>query len=290
MSDVWQLVVQGVTSGAVYAIAAASIVLMYRTTRLFNFAIGAMIALAAYLLYALTDAGLPFAVAAPLAVLAVGVVAAVFYRLVPARMVRQAHWVAIVSTLAFGILIEGLLGVIWLGNNYTVATPWTPSLVDVGGGAQVQGTGLVTFAVMVVCCGAAALVVSARRLGARFTAAATHAVVADARGIPTARFHVAAWLLGGLLAGVAGVAYGSTASVGFGVVLVGFAAFPAAIIGGLDSVPGSMIAGSLLGIVQAVLTRAGLGDAFGAVAFALAVGVLVVRPTGLLGSREALRV
>lgn len=289
MSQSWGFIVQGVTYGAIYAITAGSLVIIYRATKLFNFAVGSFVVLAGYLTYWFASLGLPYVLAAIVAIIATGALSATFYHQVPRRMVRQAHWVAIVSTLAFSILLDGIMGAIWVGKSFSIETPWKTSLVAVGFDVQVSNVSLVVFGIMALLLLGVAGIMRTRSIGSRFLAAAVDPLVATARGISATRYYVAAWFLGGAMAGLAGVIYGSTQAAGLSAASVAFAAFPAVIIGGLDSVLGAAVAGSALGVVQVLSATYLSSAAFNAIAFGLAIAVLLIRPTGLLGSKEVAR-
>lgn len=290
MTDIWNDLIQGLTYGSMYALAACSIALIFKATKLFNFATGALVMISGYTLAAFQQWVPNFWLAAAVSVTLVAAMAGLFYWHVPRKMLLAPHWVTMVSTLGFAIAIEGIAGAIWLGRTQTVSTPWQPTLVPMGFGAQVSNAALIQTVIVLVVIGALLLVLRSPGIGAAFRAAADEPALLAVRGISPFWFYIAAWLLGGALAALAGVFYASGQSAGLGAAAVGFAAFPAAIIGGLDSVSGALIAGLGLGVVQVLSANYLTSSAFFAIAFFLAIGVLLMRPSGLLGSPEVTRV
>lgn len=288
--NVWAIIVSGVTYGALFSIVSMSITFVYRATKLFNFATGAFVVLAGYLLYALVSLDINYWISMGLAILATTMVSGLYYWLGPWQMIRAPHWTVIVSTLGFAILLEGAMGAIWLGRTYSVPRPYEIELLSVGFGASVASIDLYTLMTMLVIAVALLALLGSKTYGARFSASSFNVTVAGARGVSPFRYYLFAWLIGGGLAGVAGVIFASTQAAGLSAATVGFAAFPAAVMGGLDSVLGSAVAGSLLGIVYLISSLYLSSQAFNAIAFGATVLLLLVRPHGLFGSREVARV
>jgi branched-chain amino acid transport system permease protein len=284
-----QQLVNGLVLGSMYALVAVGFSMIYGIVRLINFAHGDVLMIGAFAaFFGLVAVGLPlWAVAC--AVVVVGAVMAALIDLVAFRPQRLAPQVnGFITSLGVSILIQnvGILLLtaqprpIQLPPGLRTAVPLLGLRLTVIDLAIVVGT-LVALAL-------AALIVYRSRLGMAMRATAENPNVARLMGIPINRVILAAFALGGALAGIAGLMWGGR----FGQIdpLMGFVpglkAFIAAVIGGVGSLPGAVLGGYLLGMAE-VLFVGLLPPAYGsfrdAFVFGLLILVLLVLPNGLLG-------
>ncbi len=186
-----------------------------------------------------------------------------------------------------------------IGNQVlTLGAPWGASVVRFGEVSLPTGRVLAA-GVTVVAFGALWYLFSRTDLGVGMRAAAADGPTASLMGIRLSRTAATGWALAGVLAAVAGIFLTSFPAPGVAptVALSAFAAIPAWVLGGFDSVPGAVIGGLVIGLTSALVTgyesdlEPFLGAGFGEVApYVVMIVVLLVRPSGLLGSKEAVRV
>lgn len=296
MSYLLTQLVNGLSLGLVLGLIAVGFVVVFKSTGVLNFAHGSVLLLGAYLVARLQpDLGF-------WAALAAGVLgAALVAMLVNTLVVRHAaeHDPGVFAILTIGVDILLLTELTRRIGNDVLSTgaPWGASVVTAAGvslpasRAAAAGTALVLFATL----GALA---ARTGWGIAMRAAAADPETASLMGIRLSRTSAVGWGLAGALAAVAGVFLTSYPSPGVepGVSVVALAAIPAWVLGGFDSVPGAVVGGLVIGVAQALAVGyesdlGFLGGGFGEVVpYAVMVLVLLLRPHGLFGQKEAIRV
>jgi len=276
----------GVATGAVYALVALGINLIYLPTGVQNFAQAQFLALGALLSYSalvtwhwVWPAALALAIVGPAAValLEEGIVVRVAHKL------KADTHTALVSTLGFGVALEGLAGIHWGYNPLGVPFPGPKGVVTILSG-RIQPVELITilFAIVVTITGE--LAVHRTRVGLRFAAVAQDVDAARVLGINAGRINSGAFMVAGGVAGAAGfllapVSFAS-ADLGSEFLLYGFVAVA---IGGFGSQVGCLVGGLLLGLIEGFATYEFGGGYTDLIAFIVLLVVLVARPTGLFG-------
>jgi branched-chain amino acid transport system permease protein len=298
VSEFLQIAFSGLALGARYALVALGFVIIYKATSVINFAQGALLALGAYLTYALiNDTPLPFWLAFLGAVIGVALVGAVTERLVLRRMVGQPVFAVIMITIGLLFIIDQLITIIWGFDAKNLGDPW---------GVEVIRAGDVSLAVRDLwTIGLAAAVLAAFFAFFRFTdwgvamrATAFDQEAALAQGISARKVFALSWAIAGGLAAIAGVTLASgPAGLAPGIGAVALLAFPAMIVGGMDSPGGAVVGGVIIGLTQSLTAgyqddiAPWLGDCFSTVMpFVVMVLILLVRPYGLFGTPEVRRV
>lgn len=288
------LVVDGMLAGAIYALVALSFVVVYKTSRVVNFALGEWMMLASGMVAAGFHAlGLGVAGSLLLGFSGMMVLALTFNRVVLRRVIGGPPIAVIMVTLGLGALLRGVAGVVFRGipGTMPVSVPEAPVLIV---GVPVPPERLVAAAIAVGCAVAMTLFFHATRTGLALRAVADDQQVAAAMGIDVDRQRAITWLMVGGLSLLAGVLWTVVAVGSFGVVLVGLKVFPVVILGGLDSVLGAVLGGVVIGMIESL--TAGyidphLGGGFSSIAsYLVLVVALCVRPYGLLGHADAERV
>jgi len=288
------LVIDGALAGAIYALIALAFVLVYKASAMINFAIGEWIMLGA-LLAGVGMHLLQLGAIGALAFAGIGMIAlaACFCRFVVRRLVARPAIAAIMVTIGLGMILRGLApllfpGVSGLIPSSMLSEPWTVSGVDI------PANKLAAAGVAVLCTAAIGLFYRISRTGVALRAIADDPQAAMSAGIDVDRHLLFVWGLTGLVSVVAGVLWVFVAGSGFGVALVGLKIFPIVIIGGLDSVAGTIVAAIAIGMLESL--GAGyldgvVGSGFGAVVPYLAIlMMLMVRPHGLFGHPRIERV
>ncbi len=297
MTDFLQLCFAGIALGAKYALVALGFVVIHRATGVINFAQGSIVALGAYLTFnAHQTWGLPFLVAALLGIAATAAVGLIIERLLLRRMSGQPVFSVIMVTIGLLFVIDQVITMIWGQDAQNLGDPWGIDTVVVGD--------IVMAVVDLWAIGLAMVVVVLFFLFFRYsgTGLAMRAVAIDeeaamARGISVRRVVGTAWAISGAVAAVAGITLASgAAALRPSIGLIALAAFPAMILGGLDSPLGAVLGGFIIGISQ-ILTAgyqpkyaAWLGQDFQSVTpYVVMILILMVRPYGLFGTKEVER-
>ena len=297
-----QQVINGLTLGAVYAVVALGYTMVYGIIQLINFAhgevvmIGAMVAFSVISL--LADSGMPPVAVVLLAVLsAIPVCMALGYTMerVAYRPLRGAPRLApLITAIGLSIILQHLAMMIWSRNPLAFPQIVKTQMYHVGG-ATITNVQITIIVMCVLMMAGLALLVYRTRLGTAMRATAQNAQVASLMGIDANRVIASTFVIGAALAAVAGVmvaSYYGIAHYTMGSHL-GLKAFCAAVLGGIGNVPGAMLGGVLLGVVEALgagyigdLTNNVFGSNYQDVfAFIVLILVLVFRPSGLLGER-----
>jgi branched-chain amino acid transport system permease protein len=296
MSTLVQLVVAGISLGFVYALVALGFTVIFRATDVVNFAHGSILLLGAYVI-ARAHAALGFAGAVAAGIAAAALAAAVIQVLLIARIPRADPGALAILTIGVSIVMTTELTRELGSSILDIGDPWGSRVLLAGGISLPEARVAAGLAglILLVALGAGLRYLPA---GLAMRAAAEDAEAAALMGIRLGRVAAGAWALAGGLAAVGGLFFTTfpTPGVQPGVALVALSAFPAVIIGGLDSILGAVVGGLLIGLV--VTLAAGyqndlsfLGGGLGDVApWAVMILVLLLRPAGLFGRGQASRV
>ena len=288
------LVVDGVFAGAIYTLIALAFVVTYKASRMINFALGEWTMVATGFAGAgfhLLGLGLPGSLAAASAgMIALGVV---LNRLVLRSLVGRPLISLIMVTLGLGALLRGaaFLGLAGVPQRVPLPIPTGPIVT---GGLVLSTEKLVTAAVASAAIAGVTWFFHGSRTGLALRAIADDQQVAMAMGIDLQRCFTITWALVGVIAVLAGTLWSVAGTGGFGVVLLGLKIFPIVIIGGLDSIPGTITGAAFVGVLESL--AAGyldplLGGGFSHVAaYLVLIAMLCVRPYGLFGRAEVARV
>jgi branched-chain amino acid transport system permease protein len=298
MSEFLQLCFAGLALGARYALVALGFVIIYRATGVINFAQGGLVALGAYLTYAFANgAGLPFGLAVLLAVACAGVFGAGVERVVLRRMVGEPPFAVIMITIGLLFIIEQAVTAIWGFDSLNLADPWGVQTVETAD-VVMAVRDLWTLAIAAVVLAGFFVFFRVSKLGVAMRATAMDAEAALAQGISVRRVFAVSWAISAGLAALAGMTLASgAAALSPGIGAIALVAFPAMIVGGMDSPAGAVAGGMIIGLTQALTAgyqqdvAPWLGDNFGAVMpYVVMIAILLVRPYGLFGTREVRRV
>lgn len=298
MTQFLQYLVAGVSLGLTYALVALGFVVIFKATGVINFAQGGLVMLGAYLIYNFgTTWELPFALAVLLAVLTTALVGLLVERLVLRHMIGRPVFAQIMITIGLLFILQNLVTTIWGSTNLNLGDPWGISTVTLGGVVfQVRNLwamGIVTLVLL-----GFFLFFRFSSLGLAMRATAIDQEAALAQGMSAKRVYMSAWAIAGATAALAGMSIASGASsLSPEVQFYALLAFPALILGGLDSPLGAVVGGLIIGLTQSLTGgyqddfAPWLGAGFQSVMpFVVMVLVLLVRPYGLFGTPEVKRV
>ncbi len=286
-----QLAVNIVVLASIYALIACGYVLIYRVSRVLNLAHGELMMLGAYMVLATASLfnGHPV-VALAAAILLSLLVGALVYVFLMRKMTGEMVLAAILTTVALGILIRGLVVLIWSAQQQYPAQALgvpNPSLV-LFGGARISMWSAVLVATTGLVYAALFAFLRFGRWGMRMRAAGQNPLLAAQRGINLHGVYALAWSLSTLTGALAGILMALDSGLTGGMPVVGLKAFPAALVGGLDSLVGAL-AGSLIIAAAEVLLIYYVDPLLSdVVPFLVLIAMLIVRPWGLFGTREEL--
>ena len=281
--------INGISLGSVYAIIALGYTMVYGIAKMLNFAHGDIIMVGAYICFwAMQSLGYPTIVSILIAMIVCTVLGIVIERLAY-KPLRQATSLAVLITaIGMSYLLQNIALLIWGANpkNFTsVVTIGKLSLFD--GSLLITGEAIVTVLANIVIMVALTLFTGRTKMGKAMRAVSEDKGAAELMGINVNATISATFAIGSALAAIAGVLLCSSYPMLMPTTgsMPGIKAFTAAVFGGIGSIPGAMLGGVLLGIIE-ILGKAyisqELGDAF---VFAVLIVVLLVKPTGLLGKQ-----
>ncbi len=281
-----EIVIFGAVTSAIYAMLAVGFTLIFGVARILNLAHGSFYALGAYGAYVLTSiAGLPLLVATPLVVLGVALFGMGVERVL-IRPMRKSQLAVLMISLAVSLVVEQALFLIF-GSEYRNV----PSFIDTKyhiGGVDVAGQRLLTLVVAVAAIGALYAFIQRTRLGSAILAISQDPDAAQYMGIPSDRIFGVVMAMSAGLAALAGIMAGPFLSVQPSMHLLPIVkAFAIVVVGGLGSIPGSIVAALMLGYAE-TLVAYGISTSWTEiVSVAATLLMLVLRPAGFFGKRAA---
>ena len=272
-----QALVSGASIGSVYALVALGLVLLYRTTRILNFAHGDLGVAGTFVAYTLlTQLRLPFGLAFPLALVA------------PAK--NQTELGLLILTLGLALALGGLDALVFGTDNKLVPTVVADRILRFGG-VSLSLVSIVTSLLGVVLMLALWALLSFTKLGVAMRAVAQREDVAEAMGLPARTVLMATWAAAAVLAAAAALLFAPTTLLNPNMMLDPLSkGFVAAVIGGMNSLPGAVVGAYILGILELLVGLYVSLEFKASFAFLVVVLVLVLRPHGLLGRADVKRV
>ncbi len=281
--EVLQLLVSGLANGCVYGLIALGFVLIYKATEAVNFAQGDFMMLGAFVTLGLTNAEymhLPFWVAAPVAIMIMGVLGFLLDYFVLRHLFGQSQTAVVILTIALGFVIRFIAGVIWGHEPQTLESPLALGDVNIGGVVL----GMADVAVIIVTVLMTLFLYQffqRTKLGLAMQAASQNQMAAYYMGVPVKRVQGLIWALSGVVAAVAGILFASKGAIDPNAGLLGIKAFAAAVIGGFGSLPGALAGGLIVGVIEPFASRYMAAGYSQVAPYALLLFVLIFRPHGL---------
>ena len=287
-----QVLIGGISQGFIYGLIALGFVLIYKATEAVNFAQGELLMLGAFCGLALAGFfGLPYWVALVLAVAILFCFGFLTEALVLRPVLGQPAFAMIMVTIGIGFVARGLVTMIpGIGTDtHALEAPFRGEVIDLRG-LVIGVEHLVIIAASVLVCGLLFVMFRHTRIGIAMQAVSQNQLAAYYMGIPVKRLNGLVWATSAAVAGLAGMLLAPLAFVHVNMGFIALKAFPAAVIGGFESLPGAILGGLIIGVVEA-LAGFYLPEGFKDIAaYVVVLVMLVVRPNGLFGQTIRKRV
>ncbi|MEL6677166.1 MAG: branched-chain amino acid ABC transporter permease [Pseudomonadota bacterium] len=282
--DVLQLLVGGIANGCIYGLVALGFVLIYKASEAVNFAQGDMLMLGAFLGLTFINADgadLPFVIGLMAAAIALGIFGYLLDRFVLRAIFGQPQFAMVILTIALGFIMRFAAGVIWGHDPVSLETPFAGQVLRFAG-LNIAVADVIIIIATVALTGALWLFFARTRLGVAMQAASQNQMAAYYMGIPVKRVNSIVWGLSGVVSAIAGVLFAAKGAIEPSVgLLFGIKAFAAAVIGGFGSLPGALMGGLLIGIVEPFAAFYAPPGSAQIAPYALMLLVLILRPGGL---------
>ena len=283
--DLAQATVNGVVAGNYYALGAVGLTLIFAVLRLVNFAHGEFLTLGAYALISFEALGVPLVASALLAVVAIAVFSVVLELTLwrPVRRRGAGELQLLLFALGLAFVIRNLVAFVAGPQDRSTGADVISS-VEIGG-VRIGRTELIVTLVGIAAIVLVAVALRSTSLGRQARALADSIELSETTGIDTGRIVIVTWAVAGGLAGLAGIVYALPAgtvnpNLGYGLIL---SIFAAVVVGGIGNAYGALAGGLLIGVVQEWSTLVIEPSVKVAVGFALLILVLLIRPQGLFG-------
>jgi len=290
MNQFLQAITDGVGQGALYSLIALGFVIVYMSTGVLNFAHGQILMVGAYFTLTFVNQSIGFYLAVLLAVVCTALVGWLLQAGLLRRLLEEDVFSVVLVTLGLSLVIRAVVAVVFGPTERVLETPFSGPEVNLFGNVHISRTGVAAVVVSVAVFSLAWLFFQRSRSGLAMRAVAEDQAVGRLMGVSASRVFTLAWLIAGALAAVAGVLAANESYVSNNVGAVGLLALPAAVIGGLDSIPGALVGGLVMGVVEQIAATYLGGQTATLAAFVLLLVVLTLKPEGILGQREIVRV
>ncbi|MCY6411606.1 branched-chain amino acid ABC transporter permease [Acinetobacter sp. VNH17] len=293
MSFFLEVLLGGTLAGVMYSLVAIGFVLIYRASGVFNFAQGALVLFSALTFVNLTERGIPFVVAFIITLFVIFLLVLLIDALILRHLINRSVITLFMATLGLSYVIEGLAQTLWGTQVHGLELGISDEPIELFGimlsKFDLFATAIAGSLVIIL-----SLLFSKTRFGISLRAVADDPLAAQSVGIQLNRVWILVWTVAGFVALVAGLLWGARLGVQFSLSLVVLKALPVLIIGGFTSISGAIVAGLIVGATEK-LAEIYLGSIIGSgienwFPYVLAIAFLLIRPTGLFGQQQVVRV
>ncbi len=299
MEKIIEILFNGLSMGAIYALMALGFVLIFKSTGVINFAQGELAMVGAFICYSFaTMMNVPYIYSFIIALIGGLILGGVVYQIFFRTMVGEPLFSTIMVTVGLASILTCLAGLIWGHDVYSLNSPFTDKVIHLNKITFAQGS-ISTIIVSVVLFVIVILFFNRSLLGISMRGSAEDPDTAGLMGINVKKIHMVAWALGGLVAAVAGMFLAEQSFVRLAMSHVGLKAMAAAILGGMESISGAIVGGIIIGVVEGLaanylsgmsLGNFHMGDIKDVAAFVIMIIVLMIRPHGIFGKEKVERV
>ncbi len=297
MSYFFQIVISGIVVGSIYALAALGLVLVYKSSRVANFAHGQIIAAGAFITYYLTvSLGVPIFFSFIASMIITFFLAMSVERIFLRRLIGEPIISVIMVTIGLGSILDGLIYLTPFGSENFSFPNFLPQQPLSLGGVSISWTQLVGIIITFILIGGLSWFFKKSTIGISMRAVSDDQFGSMSVGISVPKVFGLAWALAGLSAAAAGCIIGNITGLNFDTLhAFGIIVFPVIILGGLDSILGAVVAGIIIGLIQQFSSgyldgNWGLSGTGEVMPYIILVVVLFFKPHGLFGIHEIERV
>lgn len=287
MQEFLQQLINGLQTGSIFALIALGYTMVYGIAKMINFAHGDIIMVGAYSLYVLVDkVKMPAIPAVILTVIICSVIGITIEKIAYKPLRKAPSLAVLITAIGVSFFLQSLALLIFDATPISFASIIKIEPIEIGG-VVIQGITLITLVVTTICMVALTLFIRKTKMGRAMRAVSEDKQAAQLMGINVNRTISITFAIGSALAAIAGILYLSQyeslkPTLG---ALPGIKAFVAAVLGGIGSVPGAMLGGILLGIIES-FAKSWNSELVDAIVFGVLVLVLLVKPSGLLGKNR----
>ena len=285
-----QVLFSGLALGSIYGLVALGFAVIFKATEVFNFAQGMLVVCGAYLaVTGVTLWNLPFPLAMVFLVAAAALIGVVIQALLIQPLSGRPMLSIIMVTLALSIVLRAAIEIAYGPSGRPLVTP-LPSGIFMLGEVRISQLHLIAAIVSWACMAGFGLFFRYTSIGLLMRATANSHEAALVSGINVNRMNRLAWAIGSALAAIGGLFLGQLQLASTSLESIGLLALPAVVIGGMQSIPGAIIGGLLVGITEQLAASYISPKAADIMIYAPLLLILLVRPWGLFGQRELGRV
>lgn len=291
MLDLVQQTVSGIALGCVYGLIALGFVLIYKATEVVNFAQGDLMMLGGFFAFTfITMAGLNYWLGFLLSVISMAIVAMIGERILVRPILGNPQFSIVMATIGLGYFLRSVAGMIWGTDDLKIQTPFSDGVLKIGDLVIAHDKLSIIVATLILSL-ALYLFFNKTRLGTAMRATSENMLAAYYMGIPVKRVVSLVWAIAAAVATCAGILLAPITFIHSNVGLaLGLKAFPAAVLGGFGSIPGALVGGVIIGVIESLAgfyLPEGWKDA---APYLVLLTVLMVRPEGLFGAYLAKKV
>lgn len=290
------MIVSGIVTGSVYALIALSIVIVYKSSEAVNFAGGEFVMVGAYMaLFLIVSSSVPYWLIFPIVAGGTFLIGAAFERVAIVPIIRRMTGhespliPIVIATFGLSLMMKGIVRVIPYTEEVRSLPPLLTGAPIMIGSVPIMRNDIAIVTISICSILAFWLFFKRTLLGRALQASSQNPRCAALSGIPVARMRTIVWAIAGMMAGISGVLVGPklglTPDMG-GVIMIALAA---AVIGGFSNLPGSIIGGFIVGVVQNLIGYTFGSEAIAVAPFSIIMAVLVFRPQGLFGGHARVK-
>ncbi|MBJ38470.1 MAG: branched-chain amino acid ABC transporter permease [Gammaproteobacteria bacterium] len=288
--EVVQLIISGLSQGCVYGLIALGFVLIYKATEMVNFAQGDMMMLGAFLAYTFSNLlELNFGVVILLTFMSMAAFGAILERVALRPMLGEPPFAVLMLTIGLGFILRAVAGAIWGNEPRALDTPFAGGVFRFGD-LIVGYENLAIVVGTVLLCGVLFIFFKFTRLGIAMQAASQNQLAAYYVGIPVKAIFAMVWALSAVISATAGILVAPVMLVDPLMGFIGVKAFAAAIVGGFGSLPGAIVGGLIVGLVEqfaGLYLPPGFSDMS---AYVILLLMLMIRPEGIFATMQKKKV
>ena len=245
-----QLIIDGVASGCIYGLVALGFVLIYKATETINFAQGDILMLGAFVAFSLIGVlGMDYILGFALTVVIIAVFGFFLDSVVIRQIIGQPPFATVMLTIGIGFILRGFASIFWGTDIFSFSTPFSGKITEFNG-LIISYVNLSIIIGTVILVSVLYLFFSFSRIGVAMRASSENQLAAYYMGIPVKFIFSLIWSISAATAAIAGVLLAPITLVDTSISLIGLKAFAAAVLGGFGSIPGAIVGGIIIGIVE----------------------------------------